>query len=676
MKRAKASPKSPSKQARISSFFPSPSSSKQEGHFGATVVSSPSENNELAGKEALKQELTDEELARRLQYEWANEQDSPIASTSAIQLGSDDEQQMQPIKEEEEEESKALIAVEERPSTSTLFNFNNHQNGTRIDLNLEQLDDSIACIDLGTDIFLFDPEQVNVEFWPTKIVSGKEAAPSTPYALLAHAFSLLSSTRSRLAIVTILTNLLRVLMRHDSEALLPTIYLVSNHIAPPYDGVELGLGGSIVNRAIRDVTGKSATHLKSLWNKTGDPGDVAYEAKKDVKMLMGSKKPIEVVKLFSTLHQIANISGSGSSAAKLSHITKLLVACRGEETRFLVRTFHSHLRINAVRTTITSAIARAFSLDGPGQDEKWIIGKKERKGLLAISTKSKERNDSRRLLLMDKLIHCERLVRQVRARHPNFDNIITALVEGGLQELSDRVPLRVGTPLSPMLGSITRSLAAMHTKLGNRAFVSEFKYDGQRVQIHALHLPRHTVNFGEVKKALRGGKGQWVGPQSDVYVRLFSRHLEDMTDKYPDINNMIPILMNVHQQDEDINLSDSEEIKRVNSFIMDAEVVALSLDGQLLPFQTLANRSRKDVELNQVKVRVGVFAFDLMYLNGKSLLKTAFRKRRSLLHQMLPPCEPQDARIARYNHVKSLESNQVDDVEEFFRQARLNKCEG
>lgn len=39
--------------------------------------------------------------------------------------------------------------------------------------------------------------------------------------------------------------------------------------------------------------------------------------------------------------------------------------------------------------------------------------------------------------------------------------------------------------------------------------------------------------------------------------------------------------------------------------------------GQLKTFQTLSNRSRKDVKIEDVNVQVGIFAFDLMYLNGK-----------------------------------------------------------
>ncbi len=121
-----------------------------------------------------------------------------------------------------------------------------------------------------------------------------------------------------------------------------------------------------------------------------------------------------------------------------------------------------------------------------------------------------------------------------------------------------------------------------------------------------------------------------------------------------------------------------EEVKRqpITSFVMDAEVVAMDLDGRLLPFQTLANRSRKDVNLHDIKVKVGVFAFDLMYLDGESLLKSSFRTRRNLLHSRFLPLSPRSPLIARFAHVRSCESTDPDDVARFFTQAQEYKCEG
>lgn len=118
------------------------------------------------------------------------------------------------------------------------------------------------------------------------------------------------------------------------------------------------------------------------------------------------------------------------------------------------------------------------------------------------------------------------------------------------------------------------------------------------------------------------------------------------------------------------------EARNVRSLIVDAEIVALSADGALLPFQTLASRSRKDVSLADVKVRVGIFAFDLMLLDGAPLLKRSFRSRRELLHTRLRAMVPQNASVARFAHVRSCEGTGQEEVEAFFKEARESKCEG
>ena len=83
---------------------------------------------------------------------------------------------------------------------------------------------------------------------------------------------------------------------------------------------------------------------------------------------------------------------------------------------------------------------------------------------------------------------------------------------------SDHVPVLecVGTPLLPTLGSPTRSLDEIYQRLGDLPFAAEYKYDGQRAQIHAF--------------------GSHAGSTT---VKLYSRHLEDMTDKYPDVAALV-----------------------------------------------------------------------------------------------------------------------------------------
>lgn len=55
-----------------------------------------------------------------------------------------------------------------------------------------------------------------------------------------------------------------------------------------------------------------------------------------------------------------------------------------------------------------------------------------------------------------------------------------------------------------------------------------------------------------------------------------------------------------------------------DTFVFDAEAVAIDKDtAKLLPFQELSRRKRKDVKVEDIKVRVCLFAFDLLYLNGE-----------------------------------------------------------
>lgn len=68
------------------------------------------------------------------------------------------------------------------------------------------------------------------------------------------------------------------------------------------------------------------------------------------------------------------------------------------------------------------------------------------------------------------------------------------------------------------------------------------------------------------------------------------------------------------------------DLPEITSLIIDAEIVALDkATGAFRTFQELSNRAKKDVLAADVKVGVGVFAFDLMLLNEVvSLIRSLF----------------------------------------------------
>ncbi|KAH7340959.1 hypothetical protein B0J17DRAFT_766873 [Rhizoctonia solani] len=363
----------------------------------------------------------------------------------------------------------------------------------------------------------------------------------TPYAFLAHTLVTLSSTRSRIAITNALVNTFRLLFRYDARrSLLPALYLLSNSLAPSYEGVELNIGPSVVSKAIQS----------SLVE--GDPGDVAFTAKSSL------------------------------------------------------RTFLSRSQRTSVRETETVNCRTVVGRKGKGKP------------------KPKDKGD----VLGQKMSDAVALLKRVYVRHPHFGHIVDAVLEPGLEGLLDSVQLTVvRVPLHPTLGSPTRPLDEIYDQLGKLAFIAEFKYDGQRVQVHT------------------------------------SRDAESFT--YPDIVHMAQTLI-------------GQSEGTLDSFILDAEVVAVDPHtGAIRTFQELSNRPRKGVSLKNVKVIVCVYAFDLMYLNGEVLLDKSFRERRRLLHEWFSPLVPEDPFYSRLAHAESVESEDGREVvEEFWERTVASQCEG
>lgn len=273
-----------------------------------------------------------------------------------------------------------------------------------------------------------------------------------PYSFLAHTFATLSQTRSRIAIINSLTNTLRTILQRHPPSLLPALYLLSNSLSPAYVGIELGIGSSVISKAIQQVSGLSAAALKQLYTTTGDVGDVAFEAKSKVRTLV-PHPPLTIQHVYDSLLKISASKGQGAAKAKERIVEKLLVAGSGEEVRFLVRTLTLNLRVGAVRTSILTALARAFVLHGPPGNSSAgghsglpyaSKGLLQRVHPLPTDNKKKGPEDAARDELKALFTRAEGLIKQVYVRHPCYDDIVQALLDHDLSHLADRVPLSVG----------------------------------------------------------------------------------------------------------------------------------------------------------------------------------------------------------------------------------------
>lgn len=122
----------------------------------------------------------------------------------------------------------------------------------------------------------------------------------------------------------------------------------------------------------------------------------------------------------------------------------------------------------------------------------------------------------------------------------------------------------------------------------------EYKYDGFRVQIH------------------KKGDG----------VKLFTRRLEDVTAQFPDIVDVV------------------KRSVTAKDVICEAEAIGVDSEtGEWLPFQKISKRIKRkyDIEDMAKQIPVVTHVFDILYLDGRSVLDLPFKERRKLIERIVAP---------------------------------------
>ena len=187
------------------------------------------------------------------------------------------------------------------------------------------------------------------------------------------------------------------------------------------------------------------------------------------------------------------------------------------------------------------------------------------------------------------------------------------------------VKLALGKPVRPALAERLPSADEAIKRLGNE-FAAEPKFDGFRVQVH---LDRSNV-------------------------QLFSRNLENTTRAFPDI------------------VSGAKKEIKAKSVILEGEAIAYNPQThEFLPFQETTKRRRKyNIEEIIKELPLVLFAFDLLYLNGKDITRKPYRERRKLLELIVS----KDGSIIRIAEEKILKS--AKEITEFFNEAISEGLEG
>lgn len=180
----------------------------------------------------------------------------------------------------------------------------------------------------------------------------------TPYAALVKTFNLLDATTKRLEKISHTSLFLRQVLRLSPDELLLVIHLMINKLAADFEGIELGIGESLLMKAIGESCGRSIDKIRESHRECGDLGMVAMNSRNKQSTLF-APKPLTVASVHQGLLEIATTKGSGAQGKKVSSIMKLLAAAKGDEAKYLVRGLEGKLRLGLQEATVIASLSSA-----------------------------------------------------------------------------------------------------------------------------------------------------------------------------------------------------------------------------------------------------------------------------------------------------------------------------
>ena len=302
-----------------------------------------------------------------------------------------------------------------------------------------------------------------------------------PYSVLCRTLSEIEAISSRLEIQKHLTNLFRLCLLRNPQDLIHLVYLASNSVAAAYQCVELGIGDSILIKAIGEASGSNPSMIKQKYEADGDLGTVAMTAKGKQRTLgFGIKpKPLAAKEVLSVFRQIAMTTGAQSQKWKMSKIKGLLVRVEDPvESKYIIRGLQGKLRIGLAQSTVLISLAHAVLLSEQVKEPK-----ESELGTRALSVDSKNVRNTK-LALETRLESAVNIVKKAYSEVSSFDALVEALLKYPISILNEKCTLTPGIPVEPMLAKPTKSIQEVLKRLNGKRFTCEFKYDGERAQVH------------------------------------------------------------------------------------------------------------------------------------------------------------------------------------------------
>lgn len=383
-------------------------------------------------------------------------------------------------------------------------------------------------------------------------------------------------------------------------------YLAQGTVFPSYDEREMGISSQLTIKAISVATGIASAEIEKKWKSVGDLGKVAEQFVAKKKQSTLFANKLTTRKVFENLRKVAEITGQGTVDKKIALVAELLTAASPLEARYIMRTVLEELRIGVGEGAVRDAIVWAFFSDK--------IDLQYNKKETSIEIKNRE--------------EYEKYANAVQEAYDLANDFGAVLIAArkGLQELGE-VKLQPGRPIKVMLALKVKTIQEAFETVGKPA-AFEYKYDGFRLMI------------------TKDEKGS---------IKLFTRRLDDVTKQFPEVVEYV------------------RKYVKGSSFILDSEGVGF--DPKKLryrPFQEISQRIKRKYEISRMQheLPVEVNIFDILYYEGKNLIKKPFVERRKLLERIIKN-EKWKLKVA-----KQIITDSEQEAEEFYHEAVKEGEEG
>jgi DNA ligase-1 len=175
---------------------------------------------------------------------------------------------------------------------------------------------------------------------------------------------LLAATCEAVAATTKKTGKVRVVADYFrscsvSEAAQSALFL-SGRVFPAWDERTLQIGGTLLWRAVSEVSRKGEVALTAAYRRHGDLGSATWEVLNETKIQpleTATSGPLSILELAATFEELARRS---TTAHKLSSVEGLLRRATPVEAKYLVKIISGDLRIGLRESLVEEAIAKAF----------------------------------------------------------------------------------------------------------------------------------------------------------------------------------------------------------------------------------------------------------------------------------------------------------------------------